>query len=72
VNDEAGLRAAVNDSSVTAASEVVVTANVLLTAGHLWMPPGRNLTLRGRDRLIVLATSYYTTPTFAHWLNCII
>ena len=44
VSDEAGLRAAVNDSSV---SEVVVTADVNLTAGHLTVPPGRVLTLRG-------------------------
>jgi hypothetical protein len=44
VSDEAGLRAAVNDSSV---SEVVVTADVNITAGHLTVPPGRNLTLRG-------------------------
>jgi len=44
VSDEAGLRAAVNDSSV---SEVVVTADVSLTAGHLTVPPGRVLTLRG-------------------------
>jgi len=43
VSDEAGLRAAI-DSSV---SEVVVTANVSLTAGQLEVSPGRNLTLRG-------------------------
>ena len=44
VTDEAELRAAVNDSSV---SEVVVTADVNLTAGHLTLPPNRTLTLRG-------------------------
>ena len=44
VRDEAGLRAAVTNNSV---SEVVVTADVSLTAGHLTVPPGRVLTLRG-------------------------
>ena len=44
VSDEAELRAAVNDSDV---SEVVITADVSLTTGHLAVPPSRNLTLRG-------------------------
>ena len=44
VSEEAGLRAAVANNSV---SEVVVTADVPLTAGHLRVPPGRVLTLRG-------------------------
>jgi len=44
VSYEAGLRAAVADSSV---SEVVVTEDVLLTGGQLTVPPGRVLTLRG-------------------------
>jgi len=44
VSDEAKLRAAVNNSAVT---EVVMTADMLLTAGHLVLWPGRNITLRG-------------------------
>jgi len=44
VSDEDGLRAAVANSSV---SEVNVTEDVLLTAGHLTVPPNRTLTLRG-------------------------
>ena len=44
VGDEVGLRAAVNDNSI---SEVVLTADMSLTAGHLTVPPGRVLTLRG-------------------------
>jgi len=44
VNDEAGLRAAFANSAV---SEIVVTANVSLTSGHLRVPPGRVLSVRG-------------------------
>jgi len=44
VGDETGLRAAVANTTVR---EVVVTADMLLTAGELKVPPGRVLTLRG-------------------------
>ena len=44
VNDEAGLRAAFANSAV---SEIVVTADVNLTSGHLRVPPGRVLSVRG-------------------------
>jgi len=44
VSDEAGLRSAVADSNVT---EIVVIADMSLQAGHLTVPPGRVLTLRG-------------------------
>jgi hypothetical protein len=44
VDDEASLRAAVNNSGV---SEVVMTADITLTNGQLTFYPGRNLTLRG-------------------------
>jgi hypothetical protein len=66
VSDEAELRAALANSSV---SEVVVTAHVNLTAGHLTVPPNRTLTLRGACggavQVAGIKTRVESTPGFS-------